>query len=88
MLVVAITFNRWVVLLLSVLLPTVVADDGAKIGSTSTRNDPLLSVLNPSQAIFLKSQDYNNPTNILFTTTIPVYIFISRIYQFSAYFPA
>jgi len=79
MLVVAIIFNRWVVLLLSVLLPAVGADDGAKIGSTSTHNDPLLSVLNPSQAIFPRSQDYNNPTRILFTAAIPANIHFTHL---------
>lgn len=82
MLVVAIIFNRWVVLLFSVLLLAVVADDGAKIGLKSTHNDPLLSVLNPSQAIFLRGQDYNNPTSILFTAAIPARICRYCSYQF------
>lgn len=82
MLVVAIMFNRWVVLVFSVLLPAVVA---AKVGSTSTHNDPELGVRNPSQAIFLRSQDYNNLTNILLTAAIPAYIHFTHLSIFGIF---
>jgi hypothetical protein len=75
MLVVATIFSRCALLVFSVLLLTAVADDGAKIGSTSTHNDPQLSIRNPSQAIFLSGQDYNNPTSILLSAAIPAFVY-------------
>lgn len=85
MLVVVIIFNRWVVLGFSVLLPVAVVDDGAKIGWTSNQNDPQLSVRDPSQAIFLSSQDYNNTTSILLTAAIPAYIHFPRLSIFGIF---
>jgi hypothetical protein len=67
------------VLLFAVLLQAVVADDGVKIGSTSTHNDPQLRVQNPSQAIFISSRNNNNPTIILLTAAKQTYIHFTHL---------
>jgi hypothetical protein len=73
------------VLVFSVLLSAVVDDDAVKIGSTSTHNDTQLRVRNPSQAIFLSSQDYNKLTGILLTAAIPAYIYFTHLLIFSIF---